>query len=233
MRASRLALGLMTVIVLGALLLSSAAPAVLAAVTNTPSPTPVTPTPTGPTPTPGPGSTPSTPPPPPSGAIALIIAKTGNALVANVGSLVEFTITVTNPSTEDVQNVAAYDPLPPELGFVSASCTQGDAWFDGGPRVVNFNLLTIVAGQAVTCTLVTRVNDNAQPPNPIVNNATLLSNGTIIRTTSNVVIQTVPGTLPQTGFAPLSEAAPTILIAALALLLPLAAWWLLRRFASR
>jgi uncharacterized repeat protein (TIGR01451 family) len=214
---------------LGTLLLPAAAPAVWAAVTNTPSPTPIGPTLTpspGPSPTPGPSGTPA---PPPSGSLALTIAKTANTLVGNTGSLVEFTITVSNPSNEDAQNVAAYDPLPPELGFVSVSCTQGNAWFDGGPRVVNMNLGTLAAGQTVTCTLVTRVNDNAQPPNVIVNNATLLSGGSAVVTTSDVVIQTVPGTLPQTGFPPLSEIAPTLFIAALALVLPIIAWRLLRR----
>ena len=223
MRLSRLGLLALAFVLVSALLLPAAAPVVLAAVTNTPSPTPVTPTPTGPTPTPGPTETPG----PIIGAIDLDFTKSASTNVANAGTLIDFTLTVRNLGSIDAPNILMSDALDPALGYIGASCTQGDVSFDGVNRVVNFNLGTVNAGQTVSCTLQTRVNDNVQPPNPILNSAALIINNTLRRTSNQIELRTVPGELPQTGFAP--EPWPTMALALLAASLPLGVWWLLRR----
>jgi uncharacterized repeat protein (TIGR01451 family) len=225
MRHARLGLIALAVLLIGAVLLPAAVPAVLAAVTNTPSPTPITSTP-GPTETPGtPGPTET--PGPPSSGIDLDFSKTASSNVANVGALIEFTLTVRNLGSEDAPNVVMSDGLDLALGYVGANCSQGEVAYDGVNRVVNFNLGTINAGQTVTCTLQTRVNDNVQPPNPILNTASLIVNNTLRRTSNQITLQTVPDLLPQTGFAP--GPWPTIGLALLAAALPLGVWWLLRR----
>ncbi len=188
--------------------------------TDTATPPIVTATPTAISPT----------PPPSGGSTGLIppsLSKGANKTRAQVGEVVEFTITVTNPNNADFGGVTVTDALPPQVDYVSASTPLGAFSYDANSRTVTFNLGTLAPNQSVTLTIRARLNALAQPP-AIIDNVAAMNNAI----TSNLVsIQTVPGELPLTGFAP----APIWLLALLAAFLPLYGYalWALARASRR
>ena len=76
--------------------------------------------------------------------IDLIINKTSNITVAGVNSLINFTISVTNPSEVNATNVVVLDNLPDGLEFVNA--TEG---YTIDNDVVNWHLGTLAKGETV------------------------------------------------------------------------------------
>jgi uncharacterized repeat protein (TIGR01451 family) len=211
----------LTLLVIAALALS-APRAALAGFTPTPTNTETpTPTPASPLPT----ATPAAPQPTPVPIVLdPLITKRVNLQQAQVGDSVEFTITATNPNDIPVDNVIVNDPLPREVDFLSATTTQGAFTYDLPTHTLVFTLGTMAPKQEIVMVIQARVNDFGQPPDLISNAATLTSNATSATVRSEaVLVQLVPGALPEAGIAPEPPAWPTLLLALLAALLPLAA----------
>jgi uncharacterized repeat protein (TIGR01451 family) len=224
MRLRYSAFVLLSLAAIAALTLAAPAP-VLAGLTPTPTETPTAPLPPRPpTATPGAAATPL--------PIVLdpLITKRANLQQAQVGDLVDFTITATNPNDVPVDNVVVVDPLSLLVDFISATTTQGTFTFDPATNTLVFTIGTMAPHQEVVITVQTRVNDFGQPPDLISNTATLTSSATPSTVSSSVVIvQLVPGLLPGAGVAPEPSPWPSLILAALAASLPLLFWRAARR----
>jgi uncharacterized repeat protein (TIGR01451 family) len=187
-------------------------PAVLAGFTSTPTVPPVVSTP-------NPGIPPTFP--------SLEFTKSVSPAVANIGDLVTYTIIVRNPSFVDAPNVTILDVLAPELTFVSATTTQGT--FSVLRQDVFFTIGTINPQVTVTLTLTARLNSLVNPPAVINNTAVLSTNGVPLTSSNMATLQTVPGTLPETGQTPPPSLTITLLAVGM-MLLPLAGvLWAKRR----
>ena len=190
--------------------------------TSTPAPTATdTPAPPAPTDTPE----------PPSGPILVdpVITKLVNVQLAQVGDPVQFTITAFNPNALPVASVVVVDALPPEVDYLSATTTQGQFFYDANTHTLTFDLGTLAAGQTVTLVIQTRVNALGQPQQAVRNTAVLWVSGTKIGDSNTVAVQIIPDQIPGTGIGPEPSWPLTMLLAALAALLPLIGWQLWRR----
>lgn len=161
--------------------------------TATPTPLPITATPVVP-----PGPTNFDP----------AVSKSANPLEAQVGEIVTFTITITNPNTEaTLDNVMFTDTLLPQFDFVSGSTTSGSFNFDAGSRTIMVNISPMPPLAQAVVTIVTRVNELGTPPDILRNTAHVDHNGR--RVTSNTVgIQLIPAILPEAGYAPVANYTP-------------------------
>jgi len=214
MRYSRILLFLVPLVLLLALAVQP--PAALAGFT----PTPTVPA----TSTPGPSIDLSTFP-------NLEFIKSANASVVNVADRVTFNIIVRNPSTIAAPNITVMDTLAAQLTFISATTTQGS--FSVSGQDVLFTLGTVGPQTTVTLTITARVNNLAQPPATINNTAVLSTNGVPVISSNLTALQTVPGALPETGQTPAASFGLTLLLAVVAMFLPLAGLLWAKRRASR
>jgi uncharacterized repeat protein (TIGR01451 family) len=98
-------------------------------------------------------------------AVDLSSAKSGPAAVAT-GTLVTYTITVTNAGPQAASSVVLTDPLAPSTEYVSATPSQGTC---SGTTTVSCSLGSIVAGANATIVLVVRPLD----PGTLINTATV------------------------------------------------------------
>jgi uncharacterized repeat protein (TIGR01451 family) len=131
-----------------------------------------------------------------------LITKEPLLQVAQVGDTVNFTLRVTNPNSVEVAAVTVVDALPPEVDFVSATTTQGTFTYDPASHTVTFDLGTLGAGQVVTMTVQTVVNQGGQPPNILRNTASLYVNGRLVATAAPAEVQLIPKDIPATGIGP-------------------------------
>lgn len=178
--------------------------------TDTPTPVPPTPTftpipptiePTSPVPTapapitPTPGQPTATPAPVLQDPF---IIKQVNLAQAQPGDIVIFAIEVINPNPVSLSNVTVSDALSPLVDYVSASVPRGTFSFDPSSRVWTLTLGTMAPNERLTFTITARVNEQAQPPNTLLNTAVLTtSRGVTQSNTTNTLI--VPRALPGTG----------------------------------
>lgn len=219
-------------LVLAAMIVMLLTPATAALAGFTPTPTGAAPTNTQPPPPPTtPTNTPQPPPPPPpaSGQGNPVINKAASLNLGQVGSRVDFTITVTNQGSGDANNVVVVDSLPGELDFVGAATSQGSYTYDAASHTVTVSLGTLTPGQVATITIQTRVNSRGQPPLTIANSAELFMNGNSLGRSNTTEIQMIPSSLPTAGLPPDANWLLTGLLAGLALLAPIAGWLILRR----
>lgn len=138
--------------------------------TPTATPTSAPPAPPGLTVTPTPTPTPTGVP---SGAPNLTLQKQSNVGQAQVGTLVVYTIIVTNRGTGDATNVVVTDELPPELTGESASTTKGTVEITDNTVIVHIG--TIAPGEIVTITINARVRGGIPNRTLIANRARLQS----------------------------------------------------------
>lgn|GEM_PF-3687142 len=110
----------------------------------------VDPPPTEPAPTPGPGIEVHDP----------AISKSGSPTVATLGETVTWTITVSNPSAEAIENVIIIDPLPEMFDITGVENPLGIYRIEG--RTVTFELGTLASGQEVVLTIETVANAAAR-----------------------------------------------------------------------
>ncbi|HMA33026.1 MAG TPA: DUF11 domain-containing protein [Chloroflexia bacterium] len=122
----------------------------------------------GPTPTPAPTETPS-----PVGRPDLTIHKTVEPPRAPGGTLVTFTIVVTNRGTADATEVVVDDNVPGQLIVQSASTTKGTAAIDGNHVTVAIG--TMAPGEVVTITITAVVRPGTPAGMKIVNHASVHS----------------------------------------------------------
>jgi uncharacterized repeat protein (TIGR01451 family) len=94
----------------------------------------------------------------------LRITKTGSPASANVGDLVTYTVTVTNPGTTPVPGVTVTDTLPANAELVSATATAGTCT---GTVTLVCTIGTLGAGQSATVTIVIRPTPAAAGKTPI------------------------------------------------------------------
>ncbi|AOR23338.1 DUF7507 domain-containing protein [Clostridium taeniosporum] len=133
-----------------------------------------------------PGGTPT--PTSPVTTTVLEIAKAVNKVFANVGEVITYTATITNPGTEAVNNVLFTDPIP-------AGTTYNDSLLVNVPYTglnpqTGLTITTINPGQTVTISWEVKIGDTAPTPNPIPNTGTVtIPNGT--PTETNTVYTTV------------------------------------------
>ncbi len=215
--------GLIATALLGFILLPGATAAAAdgpLAVTETPTtpPTetvvPPTETPVPPTATPTvvsqatvtpPAPTATTPPnnPQPTAPPVVSLVKQISQDRVSIGSVVNYTLTVTNPNDTSVDNVTVQDILPAQVDYLSATSPVGTVSYDAATRAVTVVLGALAARQEVQIVIQARVNANASSASPIINQATITYGTTGGGTTSNQVnAELVPGSLPATGVGP-------------------------------
>jgi uncharacterized repeat protein (TIGR01451 family)/LPXTG-motif cell wall-anchored protein len=126
-----------------------------------------------------------------------LVTKAVNPPFALPGEVATWTITISNPGTVAVTNVALTDSVPDVVAIESVNATAGSISFNG--QVVTFTLASLAPGQTVTITIVTRVRENAALPFVAVNTAQLTSSG---GSTSASATLTGVSELPATGETP-------------------------------
>ena len=129
------------------------------------------------------------------------LAKSADPQEAEVGDLVTFTITITNPNNQTtLSNVVFQDTLAPQFDFVSGSTTSGFLWFDEATRTIFVHISPMAPLEVAVVTIITRVNELGVPPNVLRNVAHADNNGR--RVSSNeVTVQVIPSFLPEAGYA--------------------------------
>jgi len=147
-----------------------------------------------------------------------ILAKHSNVSLAQPGSPVGFTLTVTNIGTAPATGVVVTDPIPSPLILQSASATQGTFSINQATNTVVFNVGTVNPGQVITLTVNTIVSPSAKPPIDITNTATLNDNGGH-SSVSSAAIHVTAGGLPATGEHPEDTSTPGLWIGALIVVL--------------
>ena len=85
--------------------------------------------------------------------IDLSLSKTADNTTSNVGDTITFTIVISNAGPNDATNVVVADPLPGEVGFISADPSQGSYNDATGLWAVG----TITSSTTVTLTVVVTV----------------------------------------------------------------------------
>ena len=122
------------------------------------------------------------------GDASLAINKVVDTAVANPGDTLSYTLTVTNPSTQDSNNVVVTDALPPGFTYLANTLAinggaLGDADFatDGDAGEVIGNTVTVrvptmlAGGTAEVITFQATVDTNFSGANPAVNTGSVLS----------------------------------------------------------
>lgn len=215
-------------------LLTSTPRGVQAGFTDTPTAVPSdTPVP-GVTPTPG-GAPTATPTPGTGGgggggggpSSSISVSKSVSPAQAQIGQLLEYTLSLQNTGAAAQAGVVLSDPLPRELTFLSASSSQGVHAFDAATNTVTFDLGTVAAGSTVSMAIRVRLNSNAQAPNVTINTAVVAVGGAQVTVSNAATLQIVPGALPETGLRP--SIWPTLALATLLALVPVAIWLMMRR----
>jgi len=134
-----------------------------------------------------------------------VLAKIADVSLAQPGSPVKFTLTVTNIGTAAASGVVVVDSLPSPLQFVSATASQGAFAVSG--NTVTFTVGTVNPGQVITLTISTMVSASAQPPLTVINTATL-NDGQGHSSSSSASIRITGGSLPGTGEHPTTSDNP-------------------------
>ncbi|HMC69487.1 MAG TPA: DUF11 domain-containing protein, partial [Mycobacteriales bacterium] len=95
------------------------------------------------------------PPPPPTGPplTDLKITKTDSPDPVSVGSLLTYTLTVTNKKGDTAHNVVVTDSLPSEVTLVSVASTKGTC---SGSIAITCNIDSVAYNELVTITIVVR-----------------------------------------------------------------------------
>jgi uncharacterized repeat protein (TIGR01451 family) len=101
---------------------------------------------------------------------AFQVQKTDSRTTADVGSILPYSITVTNVSGFETTNVSIVDVLPADLVFLNAS---HNAQYNSSTRTVTWTISSIPANQSVTLTLNAQIRSTA-------------TNGTKIRNVAQV-----------------------------------------------
>jgi LPXTG-site transpeptidase (sortase) family protein len=146
------------------------------------------------------------------------LSKAGDPLVASVGEIVTFTLTVTNEGNAPAPNVVVTDPLPAIFDVTNVTSIYQSGGSAGTititppigvgppPYAVVVNLGTLGVTDVVTITIETVVNSLGSPP--ITNHASLAITGAVdnnpLNNLDDVTIRLRLGDvdLPDTGFAP-------------------------------
>ena len=82
----------------------------------------------------------------------LRLAKTASSLTPNIGSTVDFTLTVTNDGPDTATNVAVTDSLPNGYQYVASSIDGGTASDDSAPSSLGWTIDSIATGVSVELT---------------------------------------------------------------------------------
>lgn len=101
--------------------------------------------------------------PPPAAPADPAITKSVNPPSAQLGAVVEYTITVTNQGGSTATNVVAEDTLPSFLTIEGATASRGDVSVDG--QRVRVVIGDLAPGETVTVRVSARVRAGAVPPN--------------------------------------------------------------------
>jgi uncharacterized repeat protein (TIGR01451 family)/LPXTG-motif cell wall-anchored protein len=141
----------------------------------------------------------------------LLVTKTANPPFAQPGTVVTWTITVTNPTSSAFSNVTFTDVMPPEVEVLSATATSGTVTING--QNVVFSQASLAPGATVTVTAVTRIRANTAVPFIIRNQL-----GAAVATVVSVNV------LPSTGEIP-----PLVIAGVGAGLVGIVFLWLRRR----
>jgi uncharacterized repeat protein (TIGR01451 family) len=106
------------------------------------------------------------PPPPPAGVpeIDLAITKADSPDPVSVGTLLTYTLTVTNKKGDTANNVVVTDSLPSAVTFVSVSSTKGSC---SGTNPISCNIGTVAFNELVSIMIVVRPSN----PGTITNTA--------------------------------------------------------------
>jgi fimbrial isopeptide formation D2 family protein len=131
------------------------------------------------------------PAPAPANPVGLTIIITVEPESIQIGDPISFTITITNPTSQDINDVVLIDNLPDVFTVITATSSQGTVSING--NLVSATIGTIPAQQTVTVTInaeATRVALQAESCNQ----------ASVGNTQSNQVCPSVfPLQLPQTG----------------------------------
>jgi uncharacterized repeat protein (TIGR01451 family) len=126
-----------------------------------------------------------------SGAIITITVQPENL---QIGEPISFIITITNPTSEAINDLILTDTLPDAFSVISATSSQGTVSING--NLVTVNIGSLQANQTVTVTITAAASRTAFPPETC-NQANAGSS------VSNQVCPSVfPSELPQTGQSP-------------------------------
>src|SRR5262249_58717008 len=82
----------------------------------------------------------------------LQVTKVADTATAPEGGAITYTVKVTNQGPNDASNVTLTDTLPPGVGFVRATPSQGEGGLVGGQVIANLG--TLANGASATLTIV-------------------------------------------------------------------------------
>ncbi|MBW6410128.1 DUF7507 domain-containing protein [Clostridium weizhouense] len=122
-----------------------------------------------------PGGTPS--PTPPAETTVIEILKAVDKTVANVGEVITYTVSITNPGSTAVSNVFFQDPIP--AGTTYNDNLSVSTGYTGTDPQTGLTITTINSGQTITISWQVKIGDVLPTPNPIPNTGTVtIPNGT-------------------------------------------------------
>lgn len=114
-----------------------------------------------------------------------VLRKTADVATATPGTVVTFTITVTNSGNKDMTGVSVRDDVPAGLTSISAVTTSGTASISG--QTVTWTAGTIAAGATVTLTIRATIPSTAVVGTTYTNTATTTAGVTPSQTDSATV----------------------------------------------
>jgi uncharacterized repeat protein (TIGR01451 family) len=124
------------------------------------------------------------------------ITKSGSPLVAKIGEAVTYTVVVSNPHSQAIDNVVVIDPVPAIFDVVNVRTARGASTVSG--QTVTVTIGTLQPGEQVTITIETRGNAAAQA-GPVCNTATAGS------ARAEGCVTLLPTQLPATGGRPVQN----------------------------
>jgi len=130
-----------------------------------------------------------------------VLTKFADVQLAQPGTAVHFTLTVTNVGTGAASGVVVTDTLPGLLSLQSATASQGTFTLNTATNVVLFNIGTVSVGQVITLGVDAVVSRNATPPQMVTNSAALNDSQGDTRSAS-ATVRITAGFLPSTGEHP-------------------------------
>ena len=124
------------------------------------------------------------------------ISKSGSPLSAMVGEQVTYTIVISNPHDQTLNNIVVNDPIPSIFDVVNVMTTRGTSTVSG--QTVTVDIGTLQSGEQATITVVVRGNATAQP-------GLVCNTATAGNTQAEGCVTLLPNLLPATGGRPVQN----------------------------
>jgi uncharacterized repeat protein (TIGR01451 family) len=116
-----------------------------------------------------------------------------------VGAILEFTLTISNPTEQTLTNVQVIDPLPTEVDFIDAFVESGSYNYDADSHTFSFNTPSFAPGETITIIIQVVVNGSGTAPAQFINKAILTSSEYGQIESNTISLFSIPSGVPVTG----------------------------------